>query len=179
MPVEGVEVRILSGAPFLIRLNMICELCNLNEATVYLKQVINGSEKELFVCEECSGQHEFEIPSSMGMGDFLFGVGVKNKAAVTEPAKDEKSCPHCHMRKSDFNKRSRMGCEHCYKVFENELQPMLAMMHKNFQHKGKVPQNAKVAISVERLEQDLNAAIEVQDFEKAAVIRDNIAIIKN
>lgn len=75
--------------------------------------------------------------------------------------------------------RSRMGCEHCYKVFENELQPMLAMMHKNFQHKGKVPQNAKVAISVERLEQDLNAAIEVQDFEKAAVIRDNIAIIKN
>ena len=157
---------------------MICELCNLNKATVYLKQVINGSEKELFVCEECSGQHEFEVPSSMGMGDFLFGVGVKNKVAASSAVKDEKTCSHCHMRKSDFNKRSRMGCEHCYEVFEDELEPMLAMMHKNFQHNGKVPVNAEISISLKRLEHDLKAAIEVQNFEKAAEIRDNIAVVK-
>lgn len=157
---------------------MICELCNLNEATVYLKQFINGVEKELFVCEECSGQHEFEMPFAMGMGDFLFGVGVKNNVAESASAKDEKSCPHCHMRKSDFNKRSKVGCEHCYEVFENELQPMLAMMHKSSQHNGKVPLNEEVAIGLERLERDLNAAIEVQNFEEAAVIRDNIAAVK-
>ncbi len=158
---------------------MICELCNLKEATVYLKQFINGIEKELFVCEECSGQHEFEVPSAiMGMADFLFGVGVKNKSQSSASAKDEKSCPKCHMRKSDFNKSSRMGCEHCYEVFESELQPMLAMVHKGFEHKGKVPVCEKAAIGLARLEQDLNAAIEVQDFEKAAVLRDNIAAIK-
>lgn len=157
---------------------MICELCNINTATVYLKQVINGSEKELFVCEECSGLHELDIPSSMGMGDFLFGVGVKNKVADTAPTTDEKTCPHCHMRKSDFNKRSRMGCAHCYEIFEDELRPMLAMMHKNFQHKGKVPLNAKRAISLDSLKHDLKEAIEVQDFEKAAEIRDNIAAVK-
>ena len=157
---------------------MICELCNLNEATVYLKQVINGSEKELFVCEECSGQHELEVPLSMGMGDFLFGVGVKNNAEASSPSKAEKTCPQCHMRKSDFNKSSRMGCTHCYEVFENELQPMLAMMHKQFQHKGKVPLNAKISISLERLEHDLKAAIKSQDFEKAAEIRDKITVVK-
>ncbi|MCK5528536.1 MAG: UvrB/UvrC motif-containing protein [Kiritimatiellae bacterium] len=157
---------------------MICELCNLSEATVYLKQVIDGSEKELFVCEECSGKHSPEISSPMGMSDFLFGVGVKNSVKAEAPVKDEVSCSHCHMRQSDFTKRSRMGCEHCYDVFKEELQPMLAMMHKGYQHKGKVPQNAKLAMSLESLELDLATAIESQDFEKAALIRDSIAATK-
>jgi protein arginine kinase activator len=157
---------------------MICELCNKNEATVHLKQVLNGEENELFVCQECSGKQELDVLSSMGMSDFLFGVGVKNKINTSAPEKDEKSCSHCHLRKSDFNKRSRMGCEHCYDVFADELQPMLAMMHKSFQHNGKIPPNEKMNISLERLEIDLQGAIDVQDFEKAAVIRDDILAIK-
>ena len=156
---------------------MICELCEKSEATVYLKQFINGIEKELFVCEKCAGKHEFEIPSPMGMSDFLFGVGV-NKVMPSESPKDEKSCSNCHMRKSDFNKSSRMGCEHCYEVFEDELRPMLAVMHKSYKHKGKVPANAKVALSLERLEMDLESAIETQNFEKAAEIRDSITALK-
>lgn len=157
---------------------MICELCNKNKATVYLKEVMDGNEKELFVCDECAGKDESGGLSPMGMADFLFGIGVKNKVTASISDKDEKSCPQCHMRKSDFNKSSRMGCADCYDVFEEELQPMLAVMHKKFKHTGKVPGNEKLALSIERLENDLAKAIEIQDFETAAVIRDNIIAAK-
>ncbi len=158
---------------------MKCEMCNVNEATIYLKQVVDGDEKELFVCEECANKHKVELPSSIGLGDFLFGVGVSSQPLVVEKEeKSEKSCPHCHLRLSDLNKKSRVGCEHCYEVFADELKPMLESMQKGFVHSGKVPVSERYAIKIRQLEQNMARAIERQDFEQAAVIRDNIMAIK-
>ena len=154
---------------------MICEICNKKKATVHLKQVINGLEKELFVCEDCSKEYGFEIPTPSEMSDFLFGIGVE-KVKMPEPP--EKSCPHCHMRHSDFSKRSRLGCSHCYETFADELQPMLKSMHKGMRHIGKFPVKDKVSKNIASLEKALAATVKAQNFEKAAEIRDHIRAIK-
>ncbi len=154
---------------------MTCELCNEKPATVHFKQILNGQEREMAICEGCAKEHGFDVQSPLAMTDFLFGVGVKEAPDAAE----EKSCPGCHMRNSDFQKSSRLGCPRCYETFTEQVLPMLAAMQRGPQHQGKVPVSARIQQNMAELKTALDKAIEDQDFEQAAVLRDKIQASKD
>ena len=158
---------------------MLCEQCNENEATVHLTQVIDGQVKKLHLCEDCAAESGFEVEGAMSVTDILLGMGGESAPASPKPVADfERSCPKCHMRKSDFKKTGQFGCPACYDSFSEELVPLLRAMHRGDRHVGKVPEREglRVRMSAElaRLRGLLDAAVNQENFEDAAKLRDQI-----
>jgi protein arginine kinase activator len=153
---------------------MQCECCQEHEATIHLTQVANGQTREVHLCETCAEQGGLNLQGVMALPEVLFGLG----GAPADGTGPDKSCPHCHFRRSDFRKTARLGCPRCYETFAEELAPMLAAMHKGTTHAGKVPSQARADIEraarLAALQQQLEAAVKAEQFEEAARVRDAI-----
>lgn len=87
-------------------------------------------------------------------------------------------CPHCGLSLAEFNKAGRLGCSECYRVFADELHSLLRKIHGSDQHFGKVPVTDPFQLQVRKellaLRRRLKRAIEREEFEKAAGLRDRI-----
>jgi len=154
---------------------MLCEKCKKQDATVHLTQVVDGQVKKLHLCEDCASKSGFDIHGPMSVTDMLLGMGSKG---VGEQKLRERSCPKCHMRRTDFKKTSRFGCPTCYETFKDELPPLLKAIHRSDHHLGKVPsrESRRVRMSAEiaQLQKALQEAIAAEKFEEAARLRDEI-----
>ena len=88
-------------------------------------------------------------------------------------------CPHCGFTQFDFNHQGRFGCSECYKVFKQQLAPILKQIQVSSQHVGKTPYLSKnrhiLESRLKRLRQELQEEINVQHFEEAAHTRDEIS----
>lgn len=157
-----------------------CEVCKEREATVHLTQVVDGAIRKLHLCDECAGKSGIDVHGPISINDILLGLGVVKKDAAL--AGSERSCPRCHMRRTDFKKTGRFGCAVCYEAFAEELPPLLKAMHRSELHAGKVPQaeatRHRASQELERLEGDLRKAISSEQFEEAARLRDRIAVCR-
>ena len=155
---------------------MICEQCSEKDASVHLTQVIDGQVKKLHLCEECAAQLGFEIEEPMSMTNLL--LGMDGGAPTVADPELERSCPKCHMRKSDFRKTGQFGCPSCYEAFEQELTPLLKAMHRGERHLGKVPEREGIRVQasakLEGLKRALDKAVTAEQFEEAANLRDQI-----
>jgi protein arginine kinase activator len=155
---------------------MKCESCNINDATVQVKQVADGMVREVHLCADCAEQSGLQSPAAMV--DFIFGAGsplqVKKQSAQVQ-----KSCPACHMHAADFQKSNRLGCGQCYETFAETLMPMIDNMHRAVRHVGKAPAREAVRSQIESLRVSLQKAINEQAFEDAAEIRDKIKMLES
>ena len=90
----------------------------------------------------------------------------------------EIKCPHCGFTQADFKKAGRLGCSECYVTFAEGLEGLLKTMHKGIKHIGKVPQSLQhsrdLSDRLKGLQKKLDKAIEDEDFEQAAQVRDEI-----
>lgn len=157
---------------------MVCEQCGKKPATVHLTQVIEGEVKKLHLCEECAASTGFDLPGNLSVTDILLGIDG-DSALTTKPVSSlQRSCPTCHMRRSDFKKAGQFGCPDCYESFRDELNPLLRAMHRGERHVGKIPARQGVAVranaELAELEVQLREAISSERFEEAARIRDAI-----
>ena len=87
-------------------------------------------------------------------------------------------CPACGFTQADFKKTGRLGCADCYTTFGEGLEGLLKSMHKGTKHVGKVPQplqqHKDYQEKLNRLQKQLEKAIGDEDFEQAALLRDEI-----
>ena len=157
---------------------MLCECCQEREATIHVTQVVNGEGRELHLCEECAEEHGLNVQGAMSVPELLFGTGPTRGEAAA-PAK---ACPQCHLRKTDYKKRGRLGCPACYDTFAEELAPVLAAMHKGTAHTGKIPRRFREsgpagtprATRREDLLRQMEAALKAENYEEAARLRDRL-----
>lgn len=156
---------------------MLCEHCKENEATVHLAQVIDGHVKKLHLCEACAAETGFEVEGVTSVTDILLGMGGSASAGVGA-ADFERSCPVCHLRRSDFKKTGQFGCPSCYETFAEELAPLLKAMHRGDRHGGKIPERegmrVRVSAELRQLRQALEEAVTEEHYEEAATLRDQI-----
>jgi protein arginine kinase activator len=108
--------------------------------------------------------------------DFLTQMG-----RPVEPAAGP--CPFCGLELDAFKKSGRLGCSHCWVSFESNLKGLIRRLHGGVQHVGKVylPPNPTDAQEQERLaglRRKLSKAVEHEDFERAAEIRDMIRTLE-
>ena len=93
------------------------------------------------------------------------------------------SCPNCGISFSEFRESGRFGCSQDYTEFMTELLPLLENIHEDVEHKGKRPRSTVVGTQEQgQLIQLRNAqrnAIEEEDYETAARLRDEIAGLEN
>lgn len=78
----------------------------------------------------------------------------------------------------DIAKTGKVGCAQCYETFFDDLLPSIRRIHGNTRHTGKLAGSAgkelRVVNELEQARQELHDAIEKQEFEKAAKLRDRI-----
>ncbi|MBQ8182655.1 MAG: UvrB/UvrC motif-containing protein [Clostridia bacterium] len=158
---------------------MICQNCNKNEANMHMKRIINGRAAEVHLCSDCArslGYGEAFSGFGLGLGE-LFGelLGKSDGSAVTGA-----QCPGCGKLFDEIVSDGKMGCAECYGVFYDKLLPSLRRIHGKATYIGSKPvKNGEISDGerVEQLKKQLSAAIEEQNFELAAQIRDEIIAI--
>lgn len=166
---------------------MICESCHQNLATVHLTEIVAKQKKELHLCEDCAREKGDVFKGHFSVHDFLGGLAdaaKKKTAEKKEPAKPKAPvietgpCPACGLSFPEFKASGRLGCFNDYEHFKKELLPLLEKIHGATQHTGRVPSSVGQKIETQKvltaLRKDLNLAIQREEYERAAELRDKI-----
>jgi protein arginine kinase activator len=157
---------------------MLCDICGKNTATVHLTEIIDNQMNELHLCEDCARQKSAEMEQQFGLSDLLAGLAEFEKPVKEAEAAVSVKCKRCGLSYADFKKVGRLGCGECYNAFKKYLSVLLKRIHGSNRHMGKSP--VKVAklsekkLDLQELRQQLQRAIEQEEFEEAARLRDMI-----
>ncbi len=155
-----------------------CQRCS-KPATFHITDIERGQVKEFHLCDEHARQHvapgeEAGPEKSTGCGK----PGKGTKPSREPSAADRRACPYCQLSFHEFKNSGRLGCPHDYEVFRDELMPLLENIHDNTRHEGKAPcrapQSSQRHNDLAELRKRLKQAIDVEDYETAASLRDQI-----
>lgn len=93
-----------------------------------------------------------------------------------------RTCPNCGIDFEYFRKNGRLGCDRCYEYFNKDLIPLIQKIHNSVTHVGKSPSmeadESNKILHLSKLRSSLAEAIENEDYEKAAILRDKIKEIE-
>ena len=158
---------------------MVCDACKQQQATVHLTEIVNGQMTELHLCEACANQKGAQVESHFGLSDLLAGLADFGKPQEPEiETTPAKACPNCGMTYEDFRKVGRLGCGECYVTFKRSLSSLLKRIHGSTHHLGKAPARLvkppRMKIELADMKKRLEQAIEMEEFEQAARLRDQI-----
>lgn len=160
---------------------MLCDICKKNVAKVHLTQIVDGKTKKVDLCEACSKAKGVDDPTGFSLADLLLGLGAAQEMEQAASRTGLK-CPSCGFSQADFKKTGRLGCPECYAAFAEGLETLLKTMHKGTQHSGKIPQSQVLSRDYEdrlqQLQDKLDKAVAKEDYEAAAVLRDQMTAIK-
>lgn len=158
---------------------MLCQNCQKRTANVHITQIINNKKIEKYLCEQCANEKSKFGFGPVNMNDFLSGfivAGNDDSRVDIEPR--DASCEICGMSFEDFRKTGKMGCSSCYQSYGEKMKPILKRLNGNIEHTGKTPARIskvlEVSKEIERLKMMLGKAIQTEEYEKAAEIRDRI-----
>lgn len=180
-----------------VRSLQCCQNCVLNQADMTAVPVQNGILPILpnpiqglqQLMQKITGQHQQQAPGLM-------------RPPVLP------TCPACGCNPVDIEQAGRFGCPGCYKAFKEDIETMLMRHHAAIKHVGKVPkawlarQEAgeketkdttvdRAVATVKRhkmvpleerikvLEDKMASCVKIEDYERAAIIRDVIKQMKN
>nr|WP_300095122.1 UvrB/UvrC motif-containing protein [Sedimentibacter sp.] len=155
---------------------MLCDECGKNEAKVHVTHIINGKKSESHLCEDCAKKNQTILNSNFSMEN-LFSA-MLNNALNTTPYLPAKGCDMCGMTYEEFKQTGKFGCSHCIDTFKPRLMPVVKSIQGHELHRGKIPRRAggiyKVQKDIEKLKDQLKSAIEQEEYETAAKLRDKI-----
>ena len=131
---------------------MLCQNCRTRDASVHLKQIVNGEATELHLCAPCAAALGYsDIFSGFGPdlpGYFSVLAGGRNLSRLGSRAL---RCETCGFSFEDVAAASRPGCPDCYRVFGDKLIPYLQKLHGKSPYKGKQPTRGKEADGSEQM----------------------------
>jgi protein arginine kinase activator len=160
---------------------MLCQNCQQKIANVYFTKVVNNIKIELYLCENCAkknGHYNIEVP--LNINNFFNGLlGFAGTGQfINTLSNAQVLCEKCGMSYEEFQKVGKLGCDNCYEIYSDRLNPLIRRLHGNTKHTGKIPgkiaETMKVSKKIEDLKMQLNRAIQNEEYEKAAEIRDII-----
>ncbi len=138
---------------------MKCEICHEHDAEVAIHRVVDGADKELYVCQKCAQadavapdapdakavKHPKGAPDAAkfltGLIKQMIDAGIETASIIENPTSRKLGppCPFCGMTAEDYHRSSRLGCAHCYEHFASTLAPIIRDMQPGATHVGKVP----------------------------------------
>jgi protein arginine kinase activator len=157
-----------------------CDKCD-RPARIHLTEISQGQKVEKHLCEQCAAAEGLSLKHSLSLSqmleEFVLHGGPGQEGA-------DLKCDVCGMTFSEFRQQSLLGCPHDYDAFEQALLPLLERAQGGAaQHAGKVPHRAggdqKKHSALLRLRAELKNAIAAEDYERAAMLRDQIKELDN
>lgn len=179
---------------------MKCEICHAADAETVLVREGSGKRRELFVCKACAARERADEPSRRTERAGGAKGGGKGAASALRPVLDElfgaafeildyavkdrhrpsvdPACPSCGLTRNEWRKDTMLGCPVCYRAFAGELLPLIRDEQNADRHVGKVPPKYRAAAKREELLRALRAAVEGQDYERAALLRGELEALQ-
>src|SRR6266850_5432547 len=159
---------------------MLCQICGKNPATVHFTEIHDNTMSEIHVCEKCAEERGLQNPQAKQKFDIanLIAGMVDSVTSTEEERVGHVQCPRCGLLYSAFKETGRLGCSDCYVAFQFQLRPLLRRIHGDTRHRGKVPtrdgEGATRSRQIHRLHDELQRAVDREEFERAAGVRDEI-----
>ena len=158
-----------------------CDQCN-RPATHHSVEIDKGNKVEKHLCDLHAAQEGMNVKSVHAPINELLTNFVKlhsGEAAAVKAVSADAPCSACGMAFAEFKESSLLGCPVCYKSFDQQLGPLLERAHEGGTHHiGKVPRRAGVNehrhVALQRLRGQLDEAVEAEDYELAARLRDDL-----
>ena len=156
----------------------MCEICGKGDARIRIRQIIGTECREMRICEFCARERGIIGGGGEGISEdaawFLHGLfeDIPGKSVGA------RSCPVCSTRLRDLRSSRRAGCSSCYEAFGREIRKLLRLPEGEKIHRGKIPRRIlsykMFFIDRENLKIQLEIALDNEDYEKAAELRDRI-----
>ncbi|MDD2392680.1 MAG: UvrB/UvrC motif-containing protein [Eubacteriales bacterium] len=169
---------------------MKCSRCGVNEASIFIKQNINGKESEVSLCESCAksigaGGISFGganiLPVSIWQGSILSALdqiskGTNFNTGVFVPGKAVSLvCKDCGMTLAEFREKGKLGCSKCYDAFGQQLDQVFRRIQSGETHRGRriaeEPESIEIRSAqeeIQSLKRKIIKAVENEDYESAA-----------
>jgi protein arginine kinase activator len=161
---------------------MLCDDCKEREATVTLTRAEKGDVSLLHLCPQCASARGYETTATSPLKDLIadYLPAVQQQTALAQA--EALQCPFCSMMLRDFRQTGRLGCANCYTTFEQSLRELLRRVHGNSKHVGRRYSPPPLHLteaegSLGELRERLRLAVESEQFELAAMLRDQIKVI--
>jgi len=161
---------------------MQCQICNNKDATIHLTEITDGVRSEMHVCEQCAAEQGIAIKSHIPINELLSSLLAVQPTddELADPSEQQAACPTCGFTLDQFRKEGVLGCPDDYEVFAKSLQPLIEKAHSGrIAHCGKLPSrtpaDAKKQIKLLDLRRQLEEAVQNEDYELAAKLRDKIS----
>lgn len=162
---------------------MICQNCHINTANIKITQVFANNRHDFYLCIDCAQKFGLDDPFSelpVEFEKFIKSLPTPDDAESMDT--QNLICSGCGLDQHTFEENGLLGCPTCYLAFEDVLKTLLRRYHGSNRHS-----KLKKSILAELLSDDkltnlknkLKTALEGENFEAAAVLRDEITALKN
>lgn len=158
---------------------ILCKICGVRTAKIHYTEIVNNETVNLDLCLECAAERGIDVPkgSNLEMGDLAAGLIDSLVDSETEKL-GKVHCSFCGYAYSNFKQAGRFGCPDCYDSFRAQVLPLVRQIHGSVQHKGKSVADggpgADIKKELVQLKDELARAVELEEYERAAEIRDRI-----
>ena len=173
---------------------MKCQKCG-EKASFHITDIIDGKAKEVHLCDKHAQEYLHRNPGPNPDAPVFDPVADSDEVQYDEEEKknepelkdlteslensDDVYCESCQESFLEFRKMGRFGCENCYNVFRERVSQLLTSIHGSATHMGKYPksrqsEHAELGAQLVRMRSELEEAINIEDYEYAAKLRDKI-----
>lgn len=163
---------------------MLCQRCGKNPATLHLTRMVGTQRRELHLCLSCA-QGAAPPDHKIQLIDIVKNMLAMEQAAPSgQPAIQSTPsgprCLGCGFTLEDIGRTGRMGCARCYATFREQIEPVLMRVQgragRPLQQEGaSAPAEDPV---IRDLRQRMKEAVEREEYEEAARIRDEIKALE-
>jgi protein arginine kinase activator len=163
---------------------MLCQHCKKQTATVHVTDMAKGDKREFHLCESCAAEKGVVVKQHVSVPDLLNSF-LMSQSGVQELQRLR--CPECGMTFIEFRSQGLLGCPNDYEVFGEALGHVIERAQEGkSHHTGKEPgqlMNNSSPNSLEKerlsLQRELRDAVESEDYERAARLRDRLAELQS
>lgn len=165
---------------------MLCNLCKKRVAVVFFEQITNNGKRKVCLCEKCATARGIvgvsQVPDARKIVDLIAELDANSEKSQGDA---KRICPVCKRSLFEIKKTHRVGCSYCYTAFAKEIAKLASKIFV-------LTDEQKVAIakksssptvggtvgrtirSIKTLEKKLAIAVDEENYELAAELRDKI-----
>jgi protein arginine kinase activator len=143
-----------------------------NSAEIHSPKIVNNEVVYVHLCRDCADKkNSHEIHN--GLEDkiqYLLDGFLQSQKNAKSPLMEIK-CNVCGTTLEDLKKKKMLGCARCYKVFSHFIAKDIKNSETIYKKQKK---SGKANVYIENLRGELKKAVAIENFEKAAELRDKI-----
>lgn len=170
---------------------MKCDICKKRDAVFHMQEQSAMGVRKISLCVECALTKGLNIRAEdvdKLFSSFISNIFAEGQTSPTNMASQAAArilnlkCPECGKSLEDVTKTNEVGCPECFSYFKTFIDAMLVNINNSIDYRGDFPAYLKTEhnykVEIFNLKKQLKQCVSMEDFGKAAEIRDKIKALQ-